>query len=216
MWAFETQDVVPDIVTMGKPMGNGHPVAAVITTPDIAKSFADTGVEYFNTYGGNPVSCAIANAVLDVIEEERLMERANRVGNHLISRCQQLKHKHSLIGDVRGRGLFVGVELVTDRETRTPATAEAKHIVNRMREEKILISRDGPDSNVLKFKPPMVFSTQDADRLVDTLDRVLEELDGNRAPVTSIKLQVLVTPIEEAKTESSALNTTVKQSITSS
>ncbi|KAF9418087.1 hypothetical protein HW555_004995 [Spodoptera exigua] len=166
MWAFETQDVVPDIVTMGKPMGNGHPVAAVITTPEIAKSFADTGVD--------------------------------------------------LIGDVRGRGLFVGVELVTDRETRTPATAEAKHVVNRMREEKILISRDGPDSNVLKFKPPMVFSTQDADRLVDTLDRVLEELDGNRAPVTSIKLQVLVTPIDETKTESSALNTNVKQSITSS
>ncbi|XP_022825355.1 alanine--glyoxylate aminotransferase 2-like [Spodoptera litura] len=216
MWAFETQDVVPDIVTMGKPMGNGHPVAAVITTPEIAKSFADTGVEYFNTYGGNPVSCAIANAVLDVIEEERLMERANRVGNHLINRCQQLKHKHSLIGDVRGRGLFVGVELVTDRETRTPATAEAKHIVNRMREEKILISRDGPDSNVLKFKPPMVFSTQDADRLVDTLDRVLEELDGTQAPVTSIKLQVLVTPIDETKTESAALNTTVKQSIKSS
>ncbi|XP_026321834.1 alanine--glyoxylate aminotransferase 2-like [Hyposmocoma kahamanoa] len=213
MWAFETQDVVPDIVTMGKPMGNGHPVAAVITTPEIAKSFADTGVEYFNTYGGNPVSCAIANAVLDVIEEERLMERAQRVGNHLINRCEALKHKHRLIGDVRGRGLFVGVELVTDRETRTPATAEAKHIVNRMREEKILISRDGPDSNVLKFKPPMVFSTQDADRLVDTLDRMLAELDGQSRPVSNLTLEVRVTPINDNTQSSDALRNSHLQTV---
>ncbi|CAG9559709.1 unnamed protein product [Danaus chrysippus] len=208
MWAFETQGVVPDIVTMGKPMGNGHPVAAVITTPEIAKSFADTGVEYFNTYGGNPVSCAIANAVLDVIEEERLMERAARVGNHLLSRCEGLQHKHKLIGDVRGRGLFVGVELVTDRETRNPATAEAKHVVNRMREEKILISRDGPDSNVLKFKPPMVFTTQDADRLVDTLDRVLSELDGGMT--VNVKLEMLVTPIRD-EVSNSSLQTNMPQ-----
>ncbi|KAM3967270.1 alanine--glyoxylate aminotransferase 2-like [Aphomia sociella] len=216
MWAFETQDVVPDIVTVGKPMGNGHPVAAVITTPEIAKSFADTGVEYFNTYGGNPVSCAIANAVLDVIEDERLLERAARVGDHLLARCEDLKSKHRLIGDVRGRGLFVGVELVTDREARTPATAEAKHIINRMREEKILISRDGPDSNVLKFKPPMVFSTQDADRLVDTLDRVLAELDGNRMPVTNLKLEVLVTPITEDMTHSDVVTNKNMQNIKSS
>ncbi|XP_038222834.1 alanine--glyoxylate aminotransferase 2-like [Zerene cesonia] len=215
MWAFETQDVIPDIVTMGKPMGNGHPVAAVITTQEIAKSFADTGVEYFNTYGGNPVSCAIANAVLDVIEEERLMERAHRVGNHLLARCQELKHKHYTVGDVRGRGLFVGVELVTDRETRTPATAEAKHVVNRMREEKILISRDGPDSNVLKFKPPMVFTTQDADRLVDTLDRVLSELDEQwRTPISNLKLEVRVTPISDGvESSDTALNNTIHQSL---
>ncbi|OWR45577.1 alanine--glyoxylate aminotransferase 2-like [Danaus plexippus] len=208
MWAFETQGVVPDIVTMGKPMGNGHPVAAVITTPEIAKSFTDTGVEYFNTYGGNPVSCAIANAVLDVIEEERLMERAARVGNHLLSRCEGLQHKHKLIGDVRGRGLFVGVELVTDRETRNPATAEAKHVVNRMREEKILISRDGPDSNVLKFKPPMVFTTQDADRLVDTLDRVLSELNGGMT--VNVKLEMMVTPIRD-EVSNSSLQTNMPQ-----
>ncbi|CAB3257772.1 unnamed protein product [Arctia plantaginis] len=215
MWAFETQDVIPDIVTMGKPMGNGHPVAAVITTPEIAKSFCDTGVEYFNTYGGNPVSCAIANAVLDIIEEEKLMERAHRVGNHLLNRCEELKHKHSLIGDVRGKGLFVGVELVTDRKTRTPATAEAKHIVNRMREEKILISRDGPDSNVLKFKPPMVFSSQDADRLVDTLDRVLDELKGNTRTVTNLKLEVRVTPIDDVNAEA-VLKTNMTQLLKSS
>ncbi|VVC95739.1 unnamed protein product [Leptidea sinapis] len=214
MWAFETQDVIPDIVTMGKPMGNGHPVAAVITTPEIARSFADTGIEYFNTYGGNPVSCAIANAVLDVIEEERLMERANRVGNHLLSRCEGLKHKHRLIGDVRGRGLFVGVELVTDRETRTPATVEAKHVVNRMREEKILISRDGPDSNVLKFKPPMVFTTQDADRLVDTLDRVLLELGGDWMPMPNLKLEVRVTPISnEVETSEAVIQSSMKQGV---
>ncbi|XP_050667617.1 alanine--glyoxylate aminotransferase 2-like [Leptidea sinapis] len=214
MWAFETQDVIPDIVTMGKPMGNGHPVAAVITTPEIARSFADTGIEYFNTYGGNPVSCAIANAVLDVIEEERLMERANRVGNHLLSRCEGLKHKHRLIGDVRGRGLFVGVELVTDRETRTPATVEAKHVVNRMREEKILISRDGPDSNVLKFKPPMVFTTQDADRLVDTLDRVLLELGGDWRPMPNLKLEVRVTPISnEVETSEAVIQSSMKQGV---
>ncbi|XP_072939531.1 alanine--glyoxylate aminotransferase 2-like [Epargyreus clarus] len=205
MWAFETQDVVPDIVTMGKPMGNGHPVAAVVTTPEIAKSFADTGVEYFNTYGGNPVSCAIANAVLDVIEEERLLDRAARVGRHLMARCENLKHKHALVGDVRGRGLFVGVELVTDRDARTPATAEAKHVVDRMREEKILISRDGPDANVLKFKPPMVFTTQDADRVVDTLDRVLAELDANTRPITNLKLEVLVTPISDGVENNDAI-----------
>ncbi|CAH0725162.1 unnamed protein product, partial [Brenthis ino] len=196
MWAFEAQDVAPDIVTMGKPMGNGHPVAAVVTTQEIAKSFADTGVEYFNTYGGNPVSCAIANAVLDVIEEEGLVERARRVGRYLLTRCEGLKRKHELVGDARGKGLFVGVELVTDRETRTPATAEAEHIVNRMREEKILISRDGPDNNVLKFKPPMVFTSTDVDRLVDTLDRILYELDESTKPV-NVKLEVLVTPISD-------------------
>ncbi|KAG7307781.1 hypothetical protein JYU34_006374 [Plutella xylostella] len=217
MWAFETQGVVPDIVTMGKPMGNGHPVAAVICTQEIAKSFADTGVEYFNTYGGNPVSCAIANAVLDVIETENLQEKALRVGSYLLERCESLKHKHSLVGDVRGRGLFVGVELVTNRDERTPATAEAKHVVNRMREEKILISRDGPDANVLKFKPPLVFTTHDADRLVDTLDRVLGELDGGRMPSGSIKLEVTVTPISDnmEKSNETAVKTSIKQSIKS-
>ncbi|XP_063533467.1 alanine--glyoxylate aminotransferase 2-like [Cydia strobilella] len=214
MWAFETQDVVPDIVTMGKPMGNGHPVAAVVTTPEIAKSFADTGVEYFNTYGGNPVSCAIANAVLDVIEDEHLMERADRVGNHLLERCADLKLKHRLVGDVRGRGLFVGVELVTDRGARTPATAEAKHIVNRMREEKILISRDGPDANVLKFKPPMVFTIKDADRLVDTLDRVLGELDAE-LPVTSIKLEVSVTPLTNMEANNDLVISSLKPAVKS-
>ncbi|KAF5273510.1 hypothetical protein FQA39_LY07527 [Lamprigera yunnana] len=177
-WAFgiHGDDVVPDIVTLGKPMGNGHPVAAVITTRAIADSFYRTGVEYFNTYGGNPVSCAIANAVFDVIEEENLRERALEVGNYLKQACDTLKSKHEVIGDVRGVGLFVGIELVTDRIKRLPATKIAAYVVRRMKEERVLISRDGPDENVLKFKPPMVFNKQNADVLVSALDKVLGEV----------------------------------------
>lgn len=174
-WAFELQDVVPDIVTMGKPIGNGHPLAAVVTTPEVAESF-DNGMEYFNTYGGNPVSCAVGLAVLDVIEEERLQENALRVGRYLKSRLQGLLERHPLIGDVRGEGLFIGIELVRDRTALEPAKKEAKEIVERMKEEGILQSVDGPLENVLKIKPPMVFTEDDADLLVDTLDRVMNEM----------------------------------------
>jgi len=177
-WGFELQEVVPDIVTVGKPMGNGHPVAAVITTQEIAQSFADTGIEYFNTYGGNPVSCAIAIAVIDAIEQENMRDKATRVGNHLMNSLRRLMDAHPMIGDVRGVGLFVGVELVRSRETREPATAEAQHIIARMKDEFILLSADGPDRNVLKFKPPMVFSQKDADRCVKVLDEVLTEIKG--------------------------------------
>ncbi|KAK7869827.1 hypothetical protein R5R35_008046 [Gryllus longicercus] len=178
-WAFQLQgdDVIPDIVTVGKPMGNGYPVAAVITTPEIARSFRNTGMEYFNTYGGNPVSCAIANAVIDVLEKEKLRDHATRVGNHLLNLARQLATKHILIGDVRGVGLFVGIELVKDRESRTPATAEAQHIITRMKEEFILISSDGPDRNVLKLKPPMVFTHEDAEHVIKILDEVLTEVE---------------------------------------
>ncbi|GLG98063.1 Uncharacterized protein GBIM_04699 [Gryllus bimaculatus] len=178
-WAFQLQgdDVIPDIVTVGKPMGNGYPVAAVITTPEIARSFRNTGMEYFNTYGGNPVSCAIANAVIDVLEKEKLRDHATRVGNHLLNLARQLATKHTLIGDVRGVGLFVGIELVKDRESRTPATAEAQHIITRMKEEFILISSDGPDRNVLKLKPPMVFTHEDAEHVIKILDEVLTEVE---------------------------------------
>lgn len=179
-WAFQLQgeDVVPDIVTMGKPMGNGHPIAAVITTKEIADSFAATGMEYFNTYGGNPVSCAIANAVLDVIEDERLRENAIAVGGHLLDGLNKLKEKHQLIGDVRGVGMFIGVDLVKDRATREPATAEAQHILTRLKQERILFSADGPNRNVLKFKPPMVLAVDDADRLLKVLDAVMDEIEA--------------------------------------
>lgn len=173
-WGFETQGVVPDIVTMGKPIGNGHPLAAVVTTPEIAAAFAN-GMEYFNTFGGNPVSCAIGLAVLDVIEEEQLQAHALRVGDRLMNGLRALMPSYPLIGDVRGLGLFVGAELVLDRDAKTPAGAHASYVANRMRDHGILISTDGPDHNVLKLKPPLVFDEADADRLIATLDKVLQE-----------------------------------------
>ncbi|MEK6238981.1 MAG: aminotransferase class III-fold pyridoxal phosphate-dependent enzyme, partial [Planctomycetales bacterium] len=173
-WGFETQGVVPDVVTLGKPIGNGHPLGAVVTTAEIADSFAN-GMEYFNTYGGNPVSCAVGLAVLDVIETEELQAHAARVGNHLKSRLKQLAEKHAVIGEVRGLGLFLGVELVLDRETLAPAAEIASYAIERAKELGILLSTDGPLHNVLKIKPPLVFSEPDADRLVDALDHVLSE-----------------------------------------
>ena len=173
-WGFETQGVTPDIVTMGKPMGNGHPLAAVVTSRAIADSFAN-GMEYFNTFGGNPVSCAVGTAVLDVIEQEGLQANAWQVGQRLLAGLTTLKERHPLIGDVRGLGLFIGVELVRNRETLEPAAWEASYIVERMKEHGILISIDGPLYNVLKLKPPLVFDNANADFLVETLDKVLAE-----------------------------------------
>jgi len=173
-WGFETQDVIPDIVTMGKPIGNGHPLAAVVTTPEIAASF-NNGMEYFNTFGGNPVSCAIGLAVLDVIAEEGLQENAHLVGTHLMDGMRALMGKHALIGDVRGLGLFVGIELVLERQMLAPATEQASYIANRMRERGILLSTDGPFNNVLKIKPPLVFTEENADFLLSTLDEILGE-----------------------------------------
>ena len=173
-WGFEEHGVVPDIVTLGKPMGNGHPLAAVVTTRAIADSFAD-GMEYFNTYGGNPVSCDVGLAVLDIIGEEGLQERAREVGGRLLAGLRELAGRHPLIGDARGRGLFLGIELVLDRDTRDPAPEHAAHVVQRMRELGILLSTDGPDHNVIKMKPPLAFSAADADLLLERLDRVLSE-----------------------------------------
>ena len=179
-WAFETQDVAPDIVTLGKPMGNGHPIGAVITTPEIAAAFAN-GMEYFSTYGGNPVSCAIGLAVLDVIAEEGLQGNAGAVGRELLAGLRELRARHPLIGDVRGLGLFLGVELVRDRTTLEPAAEEAGYVASRMREKGVLVSTDGPLHNVLKIKPPLVFTAEDAAHLVTTLDAVLAEGSGPAA-----------------------------------
>ncbi|XP_003967026.2 ethanolamine-phosphate phospho-lyase [Takifugu rubripes] len=178
-WAFQLQgaDFVPDIVTMGKPIGNGHPMSCVVTTAEVAQAFASSGMEYFNTFGGNPVSCAIGLAVLDVIGKEDLQGNAVRVGQHLSDLLEALKRKHPLIGDVRGRGLFIGVELVKDRLTLTPATAEAQEVIYKLKEEKILLSADGPHRNVLKFKPPMCFTPEDAELVAAKLDPVLTELE---------------------------------------
>lgn len=172
-WAFETQNAIPDIVTIGKPIGNGHPLGAVVTTRAIADSF-DNGMEYFNTFGGNPVSCAVGLAVLDVIEDERLADHALRTGARLMSGLRSLMDRHPAIGDVRGLGLYIGVELVRDRASRQPDGALASDVADRMREHHILLSTDGPDHNVLKIKPPLVFDLEDADRFIDTLDRVLD------------------------------------------
>jgi len=175
-WGFETQDAVPDIVTMGKPIGNGHPLGAVVTTPEIAASFAN-GMEYFNTFGGNPVSCAVGLAVLDVIEDEGLQERALHVGGRLTGGLHELMRRHHVIGDVRGRGLFLGVELVLDRATLEPAPRHAAYVIERMRHRGILLSTDGPLHNVIKIKPPLVLSESDVDRVVETLDAVLRECE---------------------------------------
>ena len=171
-WGFEVQGAVPDIVTLGKPIGNGHPLGAVVTTRAIADAF-DNGMEYFNTFGGNPVSCAIGLAVLDVIEVEGLMENARVVGERFQDGLRELAASHPIIGDVRGLGLFIGAELVRDPETREPATEEASAIVNEMRERGILLSTDGPFENVIKIKPPLVFTAEDADRVVGELGAVL-------------------------------------------
>ncbi|HEX4545132.1 MAG TPA: aminotransferase class III-fold pyridoxal phosphate-dependent enzyme, partial [Candidatus Acidoferrum sp.] len=156
-WGFETQGVVPDIVVLGKPIGNAFPLAAVITTREIANSF-NNGMEFFTTFGGNPVACAAGLAVLEVLEEEQLQQNALRVGARLLDDLKLLQERHALIGDVRGSGLFLGMDLVLDRETREPAPLEAAYLVNRLRDCGILTGTDGPHHNVIKLRPPLVFS----------------------------------------------------------
>lgn len=173
-WGFETQGVIPDIVTLGKPIGNGHPIGAVVTTPEIAESF-HTGMEFFSTTGGNTVSCAVGLAVLDTIKRFELQKNALEVGNYLFNRLTELKGRHPVVGDVRGIGLFIGVELVRDSISLEPAAEETEYVVERMKDFKILVSLDGPLNNVLKIKPPLVFTKKNADRLVDTLDIILYE-----------------------------------------
>ncbi|XP_050548163.1 alanine--glyoxylate aminotransferase 2-like [Daktulosphaira vitifoliae] len=163
-------------------MGNGHPVAAVITTEEIAHSFAATGIQYFNTYGGNPVSCAISIAVMDVIDEENLMENARVVGDYLLAEAKKLQELYpDMIGDVRGIGLFIGIELIGNSNTKAPATEEAKQLVNRMKDEEgILLSTDGPDANVIKLKPPMVFNIANANRFLKSFKKIILELRDQR------------------------------------
>ncbi|MEQ1473841.1 MAG: aminotransferase class III-fold pyridoxal phosphate-dependent enzyme, partial [Candidatus Acidiferrum sp.] len=173
-WGFETQNAIPDIVVLGKPIGNGFPLAAVITTEEIARSF-DNGMEFFSTFGGNPVACAAGLAVLDVLETEHLQARALTVGNFLKSDLLALQQEFALIGDVRGSGLFLGVELVLDRASRRPAPAQAAYVVNRLREHGILTGTDGPHHNVLKLRPPLIISESDAATFAGTLREILAE-----------------------------------------
>jgi len=171
-WAFQLYDVVPDIVTIGKPAGNGHPLAVVACTREVADKFAN-GMEYFNTFGGNPVSCTIGRAVLEVIEDENLQKNALDVGNYLMSQLHALQEDFAIIGDVRGEGLFLGFELVD--VNKIPLTEHATYLANRMKDFKILMSTDGPDQNVLKIKPPMVFSMENAKELIFRLKLVFSE-----------------------------------------
>jgi 4-aminobutyrate aminotransferase-like enzyme/Ser/Thr protein kinase RdoA (MazF antagonist)/murein DD-endopeptidase MepM/ murein hydrolase activator NlpD len=173
-YAFEDHNVVPDIVVLGKPIGNGHPIGVVVTTREIAAAF-DNGMEFFSTFGGNPVSCAIGKTVLEVVQDEGLQSHALAVGNHLRAGLYQFKDRYPIIGDVRGSGLFLGVELVSDHETLEPAAREASFIANRMMELGILLGTDGPHHNVIKIRPPMPFDQSDADILLTAFEQILQE-----------------------------------------
>ncbi|MNK65126.1 Acetylornithine/acetyl-lysine aminotransferase [compost metagenome] len=174
-WGFELQDVVPDIVVLGKPIGNGHPLAAVIVTEEIAEAF-NNGLEYFNTFGGNPVSMTTGLAVLDVIKEEEMQQHALETGNYLMNALKGLMNKYPIISDVRGHGLFIGAEMVKDRTTMEPAIPEIDIVVEKLKAKGYLLSTDGPLHNVLKIKPPMPFNKQNADEMVQLLDIALSEL----------------------------------------
>ena len=171
-WAFERHGVVPDVVTLGKPIGNGHPLAAVVTTRAIADAFAN-GMEYFNTFGGNPVSCAIGLAVLDVIEEEALQAHAQELGRQFRAGLERLAAQHALIGDVRGAGLFLGLELVRDRATLEPAADEARALTEQAKRHGVLLSTDGPFHNVIKIKPPLAIGSSDVERALEVIDAAL-------------------------------------------
>jgi 4-aminobutyrate aminotransferase-like enzyme len=175
MWGFARHGVLPDLVTLGKPMGNGLPIAGVVARPEVLSRFA-TEARYFNTFGGNPVSCAAAMAVLEVIEGDSLIANAKQVGAHLQRGLLALVEKYPLVGDVRGAGLFIGAELVKDRATKAPHPELASAIVNRLRERRVLISASSPFGNVLKIRPPLPFSKAHADQFLDTLGCVLSEL----------------------------------------
>jgi 4-aminobutyrate aminotransferase-like enzyme len=175
MWGYQKLGVVPDVVTLGKPMGNGHPLAGLVARRELVERFTAQNM-YFNTFAGNPVSAAVGMAVLDVLEDERLLENALNVGRYTLERIGKLADKYEVIGDVRGAGLFFAVELVRSRGSKAPAPDATKRLVNLMRDRGVLISRIGPHDNILKIRPPMPFSRDNADLLVETLDGVFRDL----------------------------------------
>ncbi len=174
-WGFSHDDVVPDIVTLGKPMGGGHPIAAVVTSYEIAEKFAGKST-YFNTFGGNPVSAAAGNAVIDVIDREHILESVAETGAYTLAGLEKLKEKHEIIGDARGRGLFLGLELVKDRASKTPDKESARKLVNMMKDEGVLVSTFGRHSNAIKMRPPLVFNRDNADQLIAALDKCISRL----------------------------------------
>ena len=176
-WGFARHDLVPDMVTIGKPMGNGHPIAAAVMQPHIVAEFGAKS-RYFNTFGGNPVSCAVGRAVLEVIDGENLAENAGKVGTYMLDGLNRLAGQYDVIGDVRGAGLFLGLEFVKDRKTKEPLAAAATHVVNDLRRQGILISATGPYANVLKIRPPLVFTEEHADIFLDATAKALASFGG--------------------------------------
>ena len=172
-WGFELYNVVPDIVILGKSMGNGHPIGAVITTDKIASKFSE-GVEFFSSFGGNPVSCSVGSSVLDIIEEEKLQENAKIVGKYYKKELEKLKNKHKVIGEVRGEGLFLGIEIINENNLK-PDRKLAHLLKNRLREKHILVGTDGPHNNVIKSKPPICFDKEDVKLVVESIDNILSE-----------------------------------------
>ncbi|MGZ5022704.1 MAG: aminotransferase class III-fold pyridoxal phosphate-dependent enzyme, partial [Chthoniobacterales bacterium] len=168
-WGFETQGVLPDIVCMAKGIGNGAPLGAVVTTPKIAQALSQR--IHFNTFGGNPVVCAQGMAVLEIIDREKLQENSLNIGNHLLGGLNRLQQKHNIIGDVRGRGLMLGIELVKDRTTKEPAKAECAQVLETAKDMGLLLGKGGLQGQTIRFSPPMCLTSADADFLLDVLDR---------------------------------------------
>jgi 4-aminobutyrate aminotransferase-like enzyme len=175
LWGYERHGIVPDIVTLGKPVGSGYPLGVIVTRRDLLNPFVKE-IGLFSTFGGNPVACAAGMAVVDVIEKETLLSNAQETGEYLCKELHKLASRHAWIGDVRGPGLMVGVELVRDRKSLEPAREEALRVLDRMRDEGVLIGRSGPHGNVLKIRPPLVFQPKHADILIEALDRSLAKL----------------------------------------
>lgn len=174
-WGHELHGVRADIVTMGKPVGNGHPLGVVVTTDEILNLFIDK-TRLFSTFGGNTVACAAGNAVLDVIEQEDLIENGRNIGQYLRQQIGRLAGRHEIIGDVRGHGMVSGVEFVIDRTTRMPATRQTARLLELMRQRQVLVGSEGRDANILKLRPALVFRKRHVDRFIDALDRSLAAL----------------------------------------
>src|SRR5436190_16582500 len=173
-WGFETQGVIPDIVTMAKGIGNGAPLAAVVTTAKSGATLAQR--THYNTLGGNPVVCAQGRAVLEIIDREKLQENSLKIGNQILAGLNKLKEKHNLIGDVRGKGLMLGIELVKDRQSKDPAKEECAQILETCKDKGLLLGKGGLWGQTIRFSPPMCVNEQDADFLLEVLDRALSEL----------------------------------------
>ncbi|NIZ12991.1 aspartate aminotransferase family protein [Phaeobacter sp. HF9A] len=172
-WGVMDSGVVPDIITMGKPMGDGHPLAVTATTPDIMKAYVDKGGEYFNTFAGNPVSAEVGKAVLRIVEQENLLSHVKETSDYLMTRLRVIADKHPIIGDLRGKGFFIALEFVRDKADKTPDGDACLTAVEWMKDNGVLVSRIGTEGNIMKIRPPLVFAKEHVDLLVETLDRAL-------------------------------------------